>query len=117
MVSYNGFDAKYITMQCLHTIPEKISVGDFVSVNNYGDVILTKGNETFLGIVTAINDGYYTVQVGGYVEVKASGDELPMFSKLVINQNKAVIHSTTVEAPLRRVLWIDKETRRAGIIL
>ncbi|MDO4363443.1 MAG: hypothetical protein Q4C99_02870 [Clostridia bacterium] len=117
MVSYNGFDAKYITMQCLHTIPEKISVGDMVSVNNYGDVIPTKDNTAFLGVVTAINDGYYTVQVGGYVELKASGDDLPMFSRLVINQNKAIMHSTTVDAPFRRVLWYDKNVRRAGIIL
>ena len=40
MVSYKGFDTKYITMQCVNAMPDKINVGDFVKINENGNVFL-----------------------------------------------------------------------------
>ncbi|MDO4363687.1 MAG: hypothetical protein Q4C99_04095 [Clostridia bacterium] len=117
MVSYNGFDTKYITMQCINSQPDDIKVGDFVKVNDTGDALLAEAGKTFIGVVVGVNENYYTVQIGGYCEVQFAGETLPMYARLTINKRGVVQVGTGTDAPFRKVLWVDKSENRAGIIL
>ena len=117
MVSYKGFDTKYITMQCVNAMPHKINVGDFVKINENGNVFLAEAGEAFIGIVVGINDNYYTVQTSGYCEVRFAGETLPMYARLTLNQRGIVQVGTGTDAPLRKVLWVDRSDNRAGVIL
>lgn len=117
MVSYKGFDTKYITMQCVNAVPEKIKVGDFVKVDENGDALLADIGKAFIGIVVGVNDNYYTVQTSGYCEVRFAGETLPMYARLTVNQRGIVQVGTGTDAPLRKVLWVDRVENHAGIIL
>ncbi len=117
MVSYNGFDTKYITMQCINSTPDDIKVGDFVKTSENGDVFLADAGKPFFGVVVGVNENYYTVQISGYYEAQYVGDTLPMFSRLVMNKRGILQISTGTDAPLRKVLWVNKDENRAGIIL
>lgn len=88
MVSYKGFDTKYITMQCVNAKPDNIKVGDFVKVNENGDVFLADVGEAFIGIVVGINDNYYTVQTSGYCEVRFAAETLPMYARLILKPKR-----------------------------
>lgn len=117
MVSYNGFDAKYITMQNTEGGAEDVKIGDFVKVEENGVINLAAAGETFIGIVVGINGDYFTVQVSGYAEVKFEGETLAMYSRLVLNTRGKLQSEATTDAPLRRVLWVDRVERKAGIII
>lgn len=117
MVSYKGFDTKYITMQCVNAKPDNIKVGDFVKVNENGDVFLADIGKAFIGIVVGINDNYYTVQISGYCEVRFAGETLPMYARLTVNQRGIVQVGTGTDAPLRKVVWVDRVENHAGVIL
>ncbi|WP_297131017.1 hypothetical protein [uncultured Eubacterium sp.] len=119
MISYNGFDTKYITMEGLYDDPKRLKIGDFVKVTDEGTVDLADPNKPFFGMVVGNNDNYYTVQVSGYAEIDFAGAGLPMYARLIVNKRGTLQNSTstTYDAPLRKVIWVDKNENRAGVIL
>lgn len=118
MVSYKGFDVKCITMTCLNPEPEKIEVGDFVTADQSGNALLAQDGKPFVGVVVAVKDNYYTVQVSGYYEIQYAGEALPVYARLVVNRRK-ILHNggSTAAAPYRTVLWVDSAEQRAGILI
>ncbi len=117
MVSYNGFDTKYITMQCVNAQPDDIKVGDFVKVSENGDVFLADVGKPFIGVVVGVSENYYTVQTSGYCEIEFVGETLPMYARLTLNKRGVLQTGTGTDAPLRKVLWVNKSENHAGIIL
>lgn len=118
MVSYKGFDVKCITMTCVDALPDNIEVGDFVTADQSGNAFLAQEGKPFVGVVVAVKDNYYTVQVGGYYEIKYAGEALPVYARLVANKRKILQNGgSTVTAPYRTVLWVDSAEQRAGILL
>lgn len=117
MVSYNGFDAKYITVQGVALNSENVKIGDFIKIDKNGQATLAEVNKPFLGIVVGINAEYFTVQVSGYIEVRYEGATMPMYSKLVVGGRSSVQNLTSAEVPYRKVVWLDNVNNRAGIIL
>lgn len=117
MVSFKGFDTKYITMQCLVVEPDELKIGDFVKITNDGDVKLAGNGEAFFGIVVAVRDTYYTIQVSGYAEIAYAGTVPTMYSKFAVGSRGVATTDTTVTAPLCRVVWVDRNNNRAGILL
>lgn len=117
MVSYRGFDTKYITMQCLIAEPDDIKIGDFVKLTNDGDVKLAANGEAFIGVVVAVRDTYYTIQVSGYAEISYMGNVPTMYTKFAVGKRGIITVDTTATTPLYRVIWVDKNENRAGILL
>ena len=118
MVSYKGFDVKCITMTCLNPEPDKIEVGDYVTADQSGNALLAQEGKPFVGVVVAVKDNYYTVQVSGYYEIKYVGEALPVYARLVANKRKILQNGgSTAAAPYRTVLWVDSVEQRAGILI
>lgn len=69
--SYNGFDAKYIT------IPrENINAGNLVCMTSAGRVRDAYQNEKFMGVCTNENINGAVVQISGYVEMPYDDDHI-----------------------------------------
>lgn len=118
MVSYKGFDVKCITMACVDALADNIEVGDFVTADQSGNAFLAQEGKPFVGVVVAVKDNFYTVQVSGYYEIKYAGEALPVYARLVANKRKILQNGgSTVTAPYRTVLWVDSVEQRAGILL
>ena len=118
MVSYKGFDVKCITMLCAEGAVDEIQVGDFVTADGTGYAYLTQEGKPFVGVVVAVKDNYYTVQVSGYYEIKYVGEALPVYARLVANKRKILQNGgSTAAAPYRTVLWVDSVEQRAGILI
>ena len=118
MVSYKGFDVKCITMTCVDGVPDNIEVGDYVTVDQWGNAFLAQEGKPFVGVVVAVKDNYYTVQVSGYYEINYAGEPLPLYARLVANKRKILQNGgSTAIAPCRTVLWVDSSEQRAGILL
>ena len=96
---------------------DKKKIVPFVKINENGNVFLADIGKAFIGIVVGINDNYYTVQTSGYCEVRFAGETLPMYARLTVNQRGIVQVGTGTDAPLRKVLWVDRSDNRAGVIL
>lgn len=118
MVSYKGFDVKCITMTCVDAVPDNIEVGDFVTADQSGNAFLAQEGKPFVGVVVAVKDNYYTVQVSGYYEIKYVGEALPVYARLVANKRKILQNNaSTGAAPYRTVLWVNSSEHKAGILL
>lgn len=111
MLDYTGFDEKIITAGCGDT---EIA-GKPLTINHDGSVCLASSGETFLGFGVVERNNFATVQVGGYVEVQGSGDDIRYGLQTVVADGKGGICKAE-NGNIVQVIKYDYETKKVGII-
>lgn len=113
MVSYNGFDEKFLTFK-----NTKVQKGDLVAIKNDGVAEKANNSAKFVGVcVDDSHAGYITVQVSGYVELPYTGTMPDInYSAFTSNGNGGVKYENGGSI-IFKVLKIDTAKNIVGFIL
>ncbi|MBQ9517418.1 MAG: hypothetical protein IJR60_05020 [Eubacterium sp.] len=112
-ISFNGYEKSIITFEA----GDGLAVGCPVTLNSNGEAVPASANSKFIGICTAIRNGWASVQTGGYATVKYS-DSAPSYgvTMLATGANKTV-KPVSENGIYYKVVKVDTTNTTAGIIL
>ena len=110
---FNGFAPECITVPCKSTLKQ----GDPVSLNNSGTAYTGYDGTEFMGVCVGVRDGYASVALKGYAELKYEG-ESPIigFDKLVCGADGTVKIDNNVGRSIM-VVSVDTVEKLMGVIL
>ena len=114
-VSFEGFNAKYLTFK--KADDATLKKGDFVSISSDCSVTNGKADEDIVGMCVDVRDDLVTVQVSGYMTAPvATGQKITYgYSKLTLNEDGKIKASTAVNRSVLVVEVINLST--VGFIL
>ena len=113
-ISYKGYKENIITL----AKGADLTVGAPVTVNSSGAAIPATTGSYFIGVCTAIRDGWASIQTDGYVELEYSGTAPSTgLVTLVAAGSNAVKVGGEDDIALYKVVKLDTTNTIVGIIL
>ncbi|MFR5875373.1 MAG: hypothetical protein ACLUFN_02660 [Eubacterium sp.] len=114
-VSFNGFKNKVLTFE-----NGGVLVGYPVVLDKNGKAINASTGSEFIGICTAVNGDYASVQTDGYVEAKYSSNSVPLYGIsgfTAASLGKILPADATAKANSYLVVKVDEANEIVGFIL
>lgn len=113
-ISLKGYENKTITIEA----GSSLTVGSPVELDSDGKAVDASSGDYFIGVCTAIRNGWASVQLDGYVEVKYNGTA-PGYGlvKLVANGSSKVKAGGADDIALYKVVKVDTANTTVGFIL
>lgn len=109
-VNFNGYGENVATFIAASNLTE---AGVPVKLTADGTVSKCAANDSFCGICRGVRAGYATVQLSGYVTMKANSKVNAGYKNLVATANGGVTENTTG----REYLVLDSTATTVGFIL
>lgn len=109
-VNFNGYGENVATFIADSSLTE---TGVPVKISADGTVAKCAKNDVFCGVCTGLRAGYATVQLSGYVTMKAGAKIAVGYKKLAAGENGAVAEYTSG----REYLVLDSTATSVGFIL
>lgn len=113
-ISYNGYNSSTLTFEA----GSGLTAGAPVTLNSDGQAVCASADDYFIGVCTAVREGWASVQTDGYVEVKYSGTAPSKgVGALVTGANKTVAKGGEGDVALYKILNVDTTNSIVGFIL
>ena len=114
-VSFGGIGEMAVTFAAA----EDVTNGSPVKVSKSGEVSACAANERFCGVALYVSeDGYATVQMGGYVEMEYTGTAPKLgFTHLVAAEDGKVAADTAATGGEYLVVDVDETASTVGFIM
>ena len=113
-ISYKGYKNETITFEA----GENLTVGSPVTVNQNNQAVNASTDSYFVGVCTAIRNGWASVQTDGYIEVKYNGTAPDCgLTKLVCAGEGMVKAGGANNYALYKVIKVDTANTTVGFIL
>lgn len=112
MVSYKGFNQGVLTFKA-----NGVQIGAPVSIDMNGNAVKAINGNEFVGICVGVHDGYATVQISGYVEIKYSGSISASGYAALVSDGKNGVKSSTTNLARYKMIKNDTENNVVGFIL
>ena len=110
---FEGFATNCITVPC----EADVAVGDPVSLDNSSIAFTSYDGTEFMGVCSYVRDGYATVILTGYAQLKYKGEQPPVgFTKLICASNAAVKVDEAIGRSVM-VVAVDTNEKKIGVIL
>lgn len=90
-ISYNGFNAKTLTITC----DESVAEGMAVTIREDGSVYPCGEDDSFCGYAVNVRGGYAGVQFSGFVKMKSAGEIAPGMKKLGVDAEGNITEKDT----------------------
>jgi hypothetical protein len=113
-VSFNGYKNNVVTFE-----KGNLTLGYPVSIDNDGKACNASSGEDFIGVCTAINGDYASVQTDGYVEMNYINtlNSYGILGFVAADKGKINPADPTIRAKTYVVVKNDKENKIVGFIL
>ena len=113
-ISHEGFNNKLATFKVISTV----SAGRVVSLNSDGKCQKAQDGDPFFGVCSSVRGGFGSIQLQGYAELPATDGTLTYgLNRVVCDGDDGIrLADDGEDAPFVRVVMIDNENSKAGII-